>query len=66
MSVSTPFIQRPVATSLLAFVVVYFTVFGLGVWYILRLMNKGVQPDEPPPPPLPTKAAGLTQAEAIT
>jgi cytochrome d ubiquinol oxidase subunit I len=25
---------------LLAFIIVYFTVFGIGVWYILRLMGK--------------------------
>ena len=29
-----------VGASLLAFVVVYFTVFGIGVWFILKLMGK--------------------------
>ena len=28
-----------VATSLLAFIVIYFAVFGVGIWYILRLMH---------------------------
>ncbi|GGC32421.1 cytochrome ubiquinol oxidase subunit I [Novosphingobium marinum] len=35
-----PLAAPAVATSLLAFVVVYFTVFGIGTWYILRLMGK--------------------------
>ena len=29
-----------VAASLAAFAVVYFTVFGAGIWYLLRLMKK--------------------------
>lgn len=37
---ASPLDAPAVAASLLAFVVVYFTVFGIGVWYILKLMGK--------------------------
>ena len=37
---ASPLAAPAVAASLLAFVVVYFAVFGAGVWYILRLMKK--------------------------
>lgn len=37
---ASPLAAPAVAASLLAFVVVYFTVFGIGVWYILKLMGK--------------------------
>ena len=36
---ASPLDAPAVATSLVAFVIVYFTVFGAGVWYILHLMN---------------------------
>jgi cytochrome d ubiquinol oxidase subunit I len=39
-----------VASSLVAFVLVYFAVFGAGAFYMLRLMNKPPQPSEPEPP----------------
>jgi cytochrome bd ubiquinol oxidase subunit I len=35
-----------VAASLLAFVVIYFAVFGTGTWYILKLMGKPPHPHE--------------------
>ena len=44
---ASPLAAPAVATSLLAFVVVYFAVFGFGTWYILKLMAKGVQTHEP-------------------
>jgi len=49
-----------VATSLMAFVVVYFFIFGAGTFYILRMMNK-----RPATPRLglrdaPVRAAGIT------
>ena len=49
-----------VATSLIAFVIVYFFIFGAGTFYILRMMNK-----RPATPKLglrdgPTRAAGIT------
>ena len=37
---ASPLDAPAVAASLLAFILVYFTVFGIGVWYILRLMGK--------------------------
>ena len=37
---ASPLDAPAVAASLLAFVLIYFAVFGAGVWYILRLMSK--------------------------
>jgi len=54
-----------VAMSLLAFVLVYFAVFGFGTWYILQLMAKPPQPGEPPPAHAPIRSAGTTPAAAI-
>jgi cytochrome d ubiquinol oxidase subunit I len=41
--ISTP----AIASSLAAFVVIYFAVFGTGTWYILRLMRAPPHPHEP-------------------
>ncbi|MET3651008.1 cytochrome ubiquinol oxidase subunit I [Dyella japonica] len=38
---ASPLDAQQVGTSLLTFVVVYFLVFGLGIYYILKLMKKG-------------------------
>jgi len=56
-----------VATSLLAFVIVYFAVFGAGTWYVLRLMSKPPEPHETADPSgaAPTRAAGITPAAAF-
>ncbi len=43
---ASPLAAPAVGASLLAFVVVYFTVFGVGTWYILRLMRKNPEPGE--------------------
>ena len=43
---ASPLDAPAVAASLLAFIVVYFAVFGVGVWYILRLMSKCPVPYE--------------------
>ena len=43
---ASPLDAPAVAASLLAFVVVYFAVFGVGTWYILKLMSKAPQPGE--------------------
>ena len=37
---ASPLDAPAVATSLIAFVIVYFAIFGAGVWYILHLMHK--------------------------
>ena len=54
-----------VATSLLAFVVIYFAVFGVGIWYILRLMRAPPHPQEPgveDQEHAPIRTAGITPA----
>ncbi|RNF82360.1 cytochrome ubiquinol oxidase subunit I [Montanilutibacter psychrotolerans] len=38
-----------VAFSLFVFAAVYFTVFGAGLWYLVKLVRKGPQPHEPAP-----------------
>ena len=56
-----------VGTSLIAFIIVYFIVFGLGTLYILRLMAKGVQPSERPmdEDEAPIRTAGITPGPAM-
>ncbi len=52
-----------VAASLIAFIVVYFALFGAGTLYILKMMNK--EPGEVRPlPETPTRTAGTTQLAA--
>ena len=54
-----------VATSLVAFVVVYVLVFGSGVMFMLRLMAKPPMPGESGPDAgVPTRAAGVTPGPA--
>lgn len=48
-----------VATSLVAFIIVYFIVFGAGVFYLLRLMGKTPGAVAAPEPETPMRAAGL-------
>jgi len=43
---ASPLDAPAVGASLLAFVVVYFAVFGVGTWYILRLMKKAPEAGE--------------------
>ena len=55
-----------VAGSLLAFVVVYFLVFGAGIYYILQLMRRAPAPlEEGAEKGLPQRAAGITPAPAL-
>jgi cytochrome d ubiquinol oxidase subunit I len=60
-------LQAPaVASSLLAFIVVYFIVFGAGVFYILRLMSHPPHAgEEGPERGQPVRAAGITPAPAV-
>ena len=45
---------------------VYFVVFGAGIYYLLKLMQRAPQPLEPEPDPhLPQRAAGNTPAPAL-
>ena len=60
-------LQAPaVATSLLAFIAVYFIVFGAGIFYILRLMGQSPHlGEEGPERGKPMRAAGITPAPAV-
>jgi cytochrome d ubiquinol oxidase subunit I len=51
-----------VGASLVAFIVVYFAVFGAGIFYILRLMLKSPQGEDPGESEAPTRASGITPA----
>ena len=62
---ASPLDAPAVAMSLLAFVVVYFAVFGMGIWYLLRLMNKPPEAHELPPGDEPIRSAGITPASQI-
>ena len=63
---STSAVGAPaVAASLVAFIVVYFTLFGAGTVYILRLMAKPPRADEADEPEGPTRASGLTPAPSV-
>jgi len=61
----SPLAAPAVTGSLLAFVIVYFTVFTAGGLYILKLMGKPPQPHEPEPAPVPIRTAGITPAQAV-
>ncbi|MCY4060718.1 MAG: cytochrome ubiquinol oxidase subunit I, partial [Gammaproteobacteria bacterium] len=45
---ASPIDAPAVAASLTSFVVVYFVVFGFGIWYLLRMMRSGPVATEPP------------------
>ena len=60
-----PLAAPAVAASLAAFALVYFTVFGAGVFYILRLMSKPPRSGEAELSDHPIHAAGITPAPAI-
>lgn len=54
-----------VAWSLIAFVLVYFSVFGAGIYYLLKLMAQPPRPSESEPPHIPHRAAGITPASGV-
>jgi cytochrome bd ubiquinol oxidase subunit I len=65
---ASPLAAPAVASSLIAFVLVYFAVFGVGVWYILKLMAHPPQTGEPgieAGPDRPIRTAGITPAPAV-
>ncbi|WP_102960000.1 cytochrome ubiquinol oxidase subunit I [Mangrovicella endophytica] len=62
---ASPIAAEAVGTSLLAFIVVYFLLFGAGTFYILRLMAKPPTPFEEEPPRQPIRSAGITPAPAL-
>jgi cytochrome bd ubiquinol oxidase subunit I len=62
---ASPLAPPAVASSLVAFVVVYFAVFAAGVIYILRLMGRPPhQGEQGPQADIPARAAGITPAAA--
>ena len=63
---ASPLHVPAVASSLLAFVAIYFSVFGMGILYILRLMaHPPHRGEEGPRTGVPIRTAGLTPAPAI-
>jgi cytochrome d ubiquinol oxidase subunit I len=62
---ASPLAAPAVGASLIAFVIVYFAVFGMGSWYLLRLMSRAPRAQEPEPANAPAHAAGITSAPAI-
>ena len=61
----SPIAAEAVGTSLIAFIVVYFLLFGAGTFYILRLMSHEPSPLEDDTPHHPIRTAGLTPAPAF-
>lgn len=62
---ASPLDAPAVAASLVAFVIVYFSVFGMGVWYLLRLMTKPPEAHETGLDGAPIRSAGITPAPAV-
>ena len=56
----SPIAAEAVGASLLAFVVIYFAVFGVGTWYILRLMGNTPHAHETAVERAPIRTAGIT------
>ena len=64
---ASPLAAPAVAASLAAFVIVYFAVFGIGTWYILRLMAGPPHPGESGllgPDAAPLRTSGITPGPA--
>jgi cytochrome d ubiquinol oxidase subunit I len=63
---NSPIDAAAISASLMAIVIVYLTVFGFGVFYIMRQMGKVPKLTEHGPPKgQPTRAAGITPAPAL-
>ncbi len=60
----SPIAAPAVTGSLIAFVIVYFTVFAAGTHYILKLMAQPPHPGEPEPA-APIRSAGITPAPSV-
>ena len=61
---ASPLAAPAVAASLVAFVLIYFSVFGAGIVYILKLMGKPPESHESPRPNMPVRSAGTTPMAA--
>ncbi|MDT9599046.1 cytochrome ubiquinol oxidase subunit I [Sphingosinicella rhizophila] len=62
----SPIATPGVTGSLIAFVIVYFTVFAAGTIYILKLMAKPPREGEPAPAKAPIRTAGITPASSMS
>ena len=62
---ASPLAASTVAGSLAAFALVYFTVFGMGIVYLLKLMAKPPHAHETTLDGAPIRTAGLTPAPAL-
>ncbi len=62
---ASPLAAPAVAASLMAFVIVYFTVFGAGTWFIIKLMGHEPHPGEQGPA-RGQGAEGITRTAGIT
>lgn len=62
---ASPLAAPAVAASLLAFVIVYFTIFGAGTWFIIKLMGHEPHPGEQGPM-RGQGADGITRTAGIT
>jgi cytochrome d ubiquinol oxidase subunit I len=57
----SPIALPGIAASFLAFIVVYAIIFGAGIFFLLRMMGRPPQPNEPGQPEhQPTRASGIT------
>jgi cytochrome bd ubiquinol oxidase subunit I len=61
----SPIAAPAVTGSLIAFVIVYFTVFAAGTFYILKLMGQAPAPGEPAVAQGPIRSAGITPAASV-
>ncbi|WP_426954515.1 cytochrome ubiquinol oxidase subunit I [Muricoccus radiodurans] len=62
----SPIALPAVATSLALFVIVYFIVFGAGIWYLFKLFAQTPKHHETPPPQgQPIRTAGITPAPSM-
>jgi cytochrome d ubiquinol oxidase subunit I len=61
----SPLAAPAVGASLLAFVVVYFVLFGMGAWYLLRMMSRAPQAQEPEALHGVVRTAGITPATGV-
>jgi cytochrome d ubiquinol oxidase subunit I len=59
---ASPLAAPAVAASLIAFVIVYFAVFGIGTWYILKLIAAGVHQGEHEDDGAPMRTGGVGSA----
>jgi cytochrome d ubiquinol oxidase subunit I len=60
-----PIAVPAVSASLLAFILVYCVVFGVGIWYLLRLMSRPPEAGEREPLEAPIRTAGITPSPSV-